>query len=82
MGLVTRLLMLPFAPVEGAVWVIDQLVLTAEQEHSDPMPLLRQLAELERRLLDGEIDEAEFNRREDELLDRIEWLERHGHGGA
>ncbi|MDF3289872.1 gas vesicle protein GvpG [Streptomyces silvisoli] len=82
MGLVTRILTLPLAPVEGAVWVIDQLVLTAERECHDPAPLRRQLAILEQRLLDGEIDEAEFDRLEDELLDQIEWLELHRRGGA
>jgi cytochrome c-type biogenesis protein CcmH/NrfG len=81
-GLITRILTLPFAPVEGAVWVIDQLVLVAEREYYDPAPLRRQLGELERQLLDGRIDEAEFDRREDELLDQIEWLEARRRGGV
>jgi hypothetical protein len=81
-GLITRILTLPFAPVEGAVWVIDQLVLAAEREHYDPAPLRRQLAELEQQLIDGRIDEAEFDRLEDELLDQIEWLEARRRGGA
>ncbi len=75
MGLVTRLLTLPFAPAEGAIWVIDQLIREAERECHDPEPLRRQLAELERQLLNGELDEAEFDRREDELLDQIERLD-------
>ncbi|MCQ4043723.1 gas vesicle protein GvpG [Streptantibioticus rubrisoli] len=82
MGLVTRILTLPFAPVEGTVWVIDQLVLAAERQCYDPAPLRRQLAELERQLIDGRIDEAEFDRREDELLDQIEWLEARRRGSA
>ena len=73
MGLITQLLTLPLAPVRGAVWVMDQVVLTAEQQYYDPEPVLRQLAELEQELLDGRITEEEFDRREDELLDELEW---------
>ncbi|MFC4496940.1 gas vesicle protein GvpG [Streptomyces ovatisporus] len=73
MGLITQLLTLPLAPVRGAVWVMDQVVLTAEQQYYDPEPVLRQLAELEQELLDGRIAEEEFDRREDELLDELEW---------
>lgn len=73
MGLITQLLTLPLAPVRGAVWVMDQLVLTAEQQYYDPEPVRLQLAELEQELLDGRITEEEFDRREDELLDELEW---------
>jgi hypothetical protein len=73
MGLITQLLTLPLAPVRGAVWVMDQVVLTAEQQYCDPEPVRQQLAELERGLLDGHITEEEFDRREDELLDELEW---------
>lgn len=75
MGLITQILTLPLAPVRGTVWVLDQLVLTAENEYYDPEPVRAELARLEQELLDGRIDEAEFDRREDELLDRLEWLE-------
>jgi hypothetical protein len=71
MGLVSQLLTLPLAPVRGTVWVLDQVVQAAEREHYDPGPVRTQLAELERELLSGDIDEEEFDRREDELLD---WL--------
>jgi hypothetical protein len=73
MGLITQLLTLPLAPVRGAFWVMDQVVLTAEQQYYDPEPVLRQLAELEQELLDGRVTEEEFDRREDELLDELEW---------
>lgn len=73
MGLIGRLLTLPLAPVRGAVWVLDQVVLTAEREYYDPEPVRRQLAELERELLDGRLTEEEFDRIEDELLDELEW---------
>ncbi|SCK52238.1 gas vesicle protein GvpG [Streptomyces sp. WMMB 322] len=73
MGLITELLALPLAPVRGALWVMDQLVLTAEQQYYDPEPVVRQLAELEQELLDGRITEEEFDRVEDQLLDELEW---------
>lgn len=75
MGLLTQLLTLPLAPVRGTVWVLDQVLLAAEREFYDPEPIQAQLAELERQLLDGRIGPEEFDAREDELLDRLEWLQ-------
>jgi hypothetical protein len=51
------------------------VVTAAEREYYDPEPVRQELAELEKSLLAGRIDEEEFDRREDELLDRLEWLE-------
>ncbi|MFH8573506.1 gas vesicle protein GvpG [Streptomyces sp. NPDC017993] len=75
MGLITQILTLPLAPVRGTVWVLDQVLLTAEREYYDPEPVRAQLADLEQQLLSGRIGDEEFDRREDELLDRLEWLE-------
>ncbi|MFD6415042.1 gas vesicle protein GvpG [Streptomyces sp. NPDC060194] len=75
MGLFTQLATLPLAPVRGALWVTGQLVDTAERQYYDPAPVKRELVALERELVEGRIDEAEFDRREDELLDRLEELE-------
>lgn len=73
MGLITQLLTLPLAPVRGTVWVLDQVVLTAERQYYDPEPVLQQLAALEQELLDGSITEEEFDQREDDLLEELEW---------
>jgi hypothetical protein len=75
MGLVTGLLTLPLAPLRGTAWVLDQLIAQAEREFYDPEPVRRELADLERALLEGRIDEEEFDASEDELLDKLEWLE-------
>lgn len=75
MGLITHILTFPLAPVRGVGWVLDQVVLAAERQHDDPEPVLAELRELERALLEGRIGEDEFDRREDELLDELEWLE-------
>lgn len=75
MGLFGQILTLPLAPLRGTVWVVEQVVHTAEWQYYDPEPVRQELAALERELLDGRIDDEEFDRREDDLLDRLEWLE-------
>ncbi|MFK8910052.1 gas vesicle protein GvpG [Streptomyces sp. YS-3] len=72
MGLIKELLLLPAAPVRGTFWVLEQVVAQAEQQYYDPSAIRNELAALEEKLMAGEIDEAEFDRREDELLDRLE----------
>ncbi|MFI6417237.1 gas vesicle protein GvpG [Streptomyces sp. NPDC050842] len=71
MGLVSYLLTLPLAPVRGVVWVAERVAERAEEEYYDPAPVWRELAALEERLVRGEIDQETFDRREDELLDRL-----------
>ncbi|MFB7338032.1 gas vesicle protein [Streptomyces adustus] len=72
MGLIGQILTLPLAPVRGVGWVVDRVVEAAEQEYYDPEPVERALAALEKELLEGRIDQATFDAREDELLDRLE----------
>lgn len=72
MGLLGELLLLPVAPVRGTAWVLRQVLAEAERQYYDPSVITRELALLEKQLAEGEIDEAEFDRREDELLDRLQ----------
>ncbi|KUH40000.1 MULTISPECIES: gas vesicle protein GvpG [Streptomyces] len=72
MGLLGELLMLPAAPLRGTAWVLRQVVEEAERQYYDPAAVHRELARLAERLEAGEIDEATFDRQEDELLDRLE----------
>lgn len=72
MGLLGELLMLPMAPVRGTGWVLRQVVAEAEKQYYDPAAIQGELRRLEERLDAGEIDEAEFDRLEDDLLDRLE----------
>ncbi|MFJ6718224.1 MULTISPECIES: gas vesicle protein GvpG [unclassified Streptomyces] len=72
MGLLTYLFTLPTAPVRAVVWAAQRVLDEAEEEYYDPAPVWRELADLERRLLSGEIDQDAFDRREDELLDRLD----------
>ncbi|MCC5476310.1 gas vesicle protein GvpG [Streptomyces sp. NPDC059680] len=79
MGLIGEVLLLPFAPVRGAGWVVGQVLREAERIYYDPATVRAELARLEERLEAGEITEEEFDRREDELLDRLETGMRSGH---
>ncbi|MGK5533784.1 gas vesicle protein GvpG [Streptomyces sp. URMC 129] len=80
MGLLKELLLLPLAPARGTGWVLEQVVAEAERQYYDPAVVQRELAALEEELTNGLIDEDEFDRREDELLDRLDpahdWLTR------
>jgi uncharacterized membrane protein len=77
-GLIGEVLMLPFAPVRGSTWAIRQVLREAERIYYDPATVRAELARLEERLGAGEITEEEFDRREDELLDRLEFALRSG----
>ncbi|MFH8369556.1 gas vesicle protein GvpG [Streptomyces sp. NPDC018031] len=72
MGLVTAILTAPLAPVRGVGWVLDKVVQEAEHEYYDPAPVQEALVKLERAREEGDIDDEEFDRREDELLRRLE----------
>ncbi|MEU2063236.1 gas vesicle protein GvpG [Streptomyces sp. NPDC013455] len=78
MGLIGEVLMLPFAPVRGSAWAIRQVLREAERIYYDPATVRAELARLEEQLEAGEITEEEFDRREDELLDRLETALRSG----
>lgn len=79
MGLITEVLLLPLAPARGGAWAIRQVIREAERIYYDPATVRAELARLEQQLEAGEITEEEFDRQEDELLDR---LGTGMHGGA
>ncbi|MFD7685007.1 gas vesicle protein GvpG [Streptomyces sp. NPDC051740] len=80
MGLISEVLLLPFAPVRGSGWAIRQVLREAERIYYDPATIRAELARLEEQLEAGEISEEEFDRQEDELLDRLETATRTGAG--
>ncbi|MFJ9737560.1 gas vesicle protein GvpG [Streptomyces sp. NPDC101166] len=80
MGLISEVLLLPFAPVRGSGWVIGQVVKEAERIYYDPAAVRAELSRLEEQLEAGEITEEEFDRMEDELLDRLEIASRRSAG--
>ncbi|MFC9293976.1 gas vesicle protein GvpG [Streptomyces sp. NPDC057011] len=72
MGLLKEVLLLPAAPARGTAWVLRQVVAEAERQYYDPAVVHRELARLVASFEAGEMDGAEFDRREDELLARLE----------
>ncbi|MEU0215539.1 gas vesicle protein GvpG [Streptomyces sp. NPDC006265] len=80
MGLISEVLLLPFAPVRGSAWAIRQAVQEAERIYYDPATVRAELGRLEEQLEAGEITEEEFDRLEDDLLDRLETASRRSAG--
>ncbi|WP_037356015.1 gas vesicle protein GvpG [Amycolatopsis orientalis] len=74
MGLLGEILLLPLAPVRGVAWVAEKVIDAAEQERI--AQLRRELVALERELVTGTVSEEEFDRREDEILDLLEEVDR------
>jgi hypothetical protein len=72
MGLISGLLTLPLAPVRGTMWIAEQIQVEAERHLDEPAQVRAELARLEAAFERGELDEQEFERREDALLDRLE----------
>jgi hypothetical protein len=72
MGLLTRLVTLPLAPVQGVVWLAGQLEAEAYQQLYGVSGIRRQLAQLGHALDAGEITEDEYAAAEEELLDRLD----------
>jgi hypothetical protein len=68
MGVIKELLLLPLAPVRGTVWVAEQLAEEAERQLDPRAVRRRRLTELEARYAAGEIDDAEFELLEDQIL--------------
>jgi hypothetical protein len=71
MGLITGLLTLPLAPVRGVAWIAEQVRQEAERQWNDPAALQDALADVEARREAGVIDDAEADRLEDELIERL-----------
>jgi hypothetical protein len=72
MGLISGLLGLPLAPVRGVVWVSEQLLEAARAELYDEGKIRARLSEIELQHELGEISSEEYERAEEELLERLE----------
>ncbi|MFE7244343.1 gas vesicle protein GvpG [Streptomyces sp. NPDC057580] len=72
MGLLSAVALLPLAPVRGVIWISERLVDAADKELHDPAVIRAQLCALNRALDGGEIDEEQFDREEERLLDLLE----------
>lgn len=76
MGLLTGLLTLPLAPVRGVGWLAWQITQIAEDDVYDITRIRAELQGLAVALDAGAISEEEFDRAEDQLLDRLEYAQR------
>jgi hypothetical protein len=67
-----KLLTLPVSgPVLGGKWVLQTILDQAEQQHYDVGAIQQQMAELAQQYQAGLVDDAEFDRREESLLERL-----------
>jgi hypothetical protein len=83
MGLLSKLLFFPVAgPVAGIKWTLGKVQSVVEEELTDDTPVKQELMELQLRLELGDIDDAEYIRREAELMAKLRdvraWRERLG----
>jgi hypothetical protein len=74
MGLLSGILLLPLAPLRGTIWIAERLAEYAESELGDEATVRRLLVEAEMAFEAGGLTEAEYERIEDELLDRLDAL--------
>ena len=83
MGLLTNLLFFPImGPVHGIRWTLGKVQRVAEEQLTDDTGVKQDLMELQMQFELGDIDDAEYLRREAELMQRLreirEWRERLG----
>jgi gas vesicle protein GvpG len=83
MGLLTNILLAPFlGPVWGTRWTLEKVDRVVKEELTDDTPVKEELMELQLKLEMGEIDDAEYSRRETELMQRLrevrDWREKLG----
>jgi Gas vesicle protein G len=70
-GLVTKLLTLPLAPVRGVVWLSERIAEAADRELGDEDTIRRRLHELQMAHDMGEVGDREFELREEQLLAQL-----------
>jgi hypothetical protein len=85
MGLLSSILFFPVSgPVAGIRWALGKVQAVVEEELTDDSTVKQELMELQMLLELGDIDDAEYVRREAVLMQRLrevrEWRERLGKG--
>ena len=83
MGLLTNILLAPFmGPVWGTRWTLEKVDRVVREELTDDTPIKEELMALQLQLEMGEIDDAEYVKREAEIMQRLrevrEWREKYG----
>jgi hypothetical protein len=85
MGLISSIVFFPVTgPVAGIRWVLGQVQTVVEEELTDDSSVKQELMELQMQLELGDVDDAEYVRREAVLMQRLreirDWRERLGKG--
>jgi hypothetical protein len=83
MGLLTNILLAPvLGPVWGTRWTLEKVDRVVREELTDDTPIKEELMQLQLQLEMGEIDDAEYVKREAEVMQRLravrEWREKYG----
>jgi hypothetical protein len=83
MGLLTNILLAPFlGPIYGTRWTLDKVDRVVREELTDDTPIKEDLMNLQMQLEMGEIDDAEYVRRETEIMQQLrsvrDWREKLG----
>jgi hypothetical protein len=83
MGLIANILFFPVTgPVAGIRWALGKVQAVVEEELTDDSSVKQELMELQMLVELGDIDDAEYVRREAALMQRLrevrEWRERFG----
>jgi len=83
MGLLTNILLAPFlGPVWGTRWTLEKVDGVVREELTDDTPIKEDLMALQLQLEMGEIDDAEYVKREADIMQRLrevrEWREKYG----
>jgi hypothetical protein len=83
MGLLTNILLAPFlGPIYGTRWTLDKVDRVVREELTDDTPIKEDLMALQMQLEMGEVEDAEYVRREAEIMQRFrevrEWREKFG----
>ena len=72
MGLITNLLFFPVTgPVAGIRWSLRQVAQVVDEELTDDTAIKQEYMELQMQLELGDIDDAEYRRREAEIMVRL-----------
>ena len=78
MGLVTGVLTAPLAPVRLVAWVADVLSREAWEQEFSPAATRRRLQQAQQMLEQGLLTEEQYDRIEDELVERLVAAQRFG----
>lgn len=83
MGILSKILFFPVTgPIAGIRWSLEQVQTVVETELTDDSPIKEELMELQMLLELGDIDDAEYARREARLMQQLRevraWREHFG----